>query len=154
MGAVPLLAQANSTQTSSQITKPVTPYGENPNLLHVFAYKAQEGVINTAEKVGKVTEKASPELNQMSTAPGTTPNLLPQILFKRWIREHSRQLNKLTRESELPRSMGWHTATTGAYYSATSKPIIDSYPNYSALTTPFRRYQLCNHRTLNLRGIK
>lgn len=58
MGAVPLLAQANSTQTSSQITKPVTPYGENPNLLHVFAYKAQEGVINTAEKVGKVTEKS------------------------------------------------------------------------------------------------
>ena len=106
MGAVPLLARANSTQTSSQITKPVTPYGENPNLLHVFAYKAQEGVINTAEKVGKVTEKVSPELNQMSTAHGTTPNLLPQILFKRWIREHSRQLNKLTRESRAPEKYG------------------------------------------------
>ena len=44
-------------QTTTQSAKPVKPYGENPNLLHVFAYKAQEGVINTAEKVGEATEK-------------------------------------------------------------------------------------------------
>lgn len=53
MLCAPVFAQTETTQT----TKPIAPYGENPNLLHVFAYKAQEGVINTAEKVGEVTEK-------------------------------------------------------------------------------------------------
>jgi len=53
MFCAPVFAQTETTQT----TKPIAPYGENPNLLHVFAYKAQEGVINTAEKVGEVTEK-------------------------------------------------------------------------------------------------
>ena len=53
MLCAPAFAQTETTQT----TKPIAPYGENPNLLHVFAYKAQEGVINTAEKVGEVTEK-------------------------------------------------------------------------------------------------
>ncbi|WP_312088262.1 hypothetical protein [Acinetobacter variabilis] len=53
MFCAPVFAQTETTQT----TKPIAPYGENPNLLHVFAYKAQEGVINTAEKVGEVIEK-------------------------------------------------------------------------------------------------
>ena len=53
MFCAPVFAQTETTQTN----KPIAPYGENPNLLHVFAYKAQEGVINTAEKVGEVTEK-------------------------------------------------------------------------------------------------
>lgn len=53
---VPVLAQA-ATEQEAQTTKPIAPYGTNPNLLHVFAYKAQQGVINTAEKVGEVTEK-------------------------------------------------------------------------------------------------
>ena len=52
MLSVPALAQS-----TTQSTKPIKPYGDNPNLLHVFAYKAQEGVINTAEKVGEATEK-------------------------------------------------------------------------------------------------
>ncbi|GAA5557643.1 hypothetical protein Asch01_02387 [Acinetobacter schindleri] len=47
-------AQASETQ---QDAKPIAPYGDNPNLLHVFAYKTQQGVINTAEKVGAVAEK-------------------------------------------------------------------------------------------------
>ena len=53
MCCAPAFAQTETRQT----TKPIAPYGENPNLLHVFAYKTQEGVINTAEKVGEVTEK-------------------------------------------------------------------------------------------------
>ena len=60
MFCAPVFAQTEATQT----TKPIAPYGENPNLLHVFAYKAQEGVINTAEKVGEVTEKALPKSNR------------------------------------------------------------------------------------------
>ena len=53
---IPVLTQA-ATESEAQTSKPIAPYGTNPNLLHVFAYKAQEGVINTAEKVGEVTEK-------------------------------------------------------------------------------------------------
>ncbi|MGE8539614.1 MAG: hypothetical protein ACN6NI_10060, partial [Acinetobacter sp.] len=49
---IPALAQAASG-SETQTSKPIAPYGANPNLLHVFAYKAQEGVINTAEKVGE-----------------------------------------------------------------------------------------------------
>ena len=52
-----MLSAPAFAQTTTQPAKPVKPYGENPNLLHVFAYKAQEGVVNTAEKVGEATEK-------------------------------------------------------------------------------------------------
>jgi hypothetical protein len=53
---IPAWAQAASG-SEAQTIKPIAPYGTNPNLLHVFAYKAQEGVINTAEKVGEATQK-------------------------------------------------------------------------------------------------
>ena len=48
---------AQTETTTQQAQKPITPYGENPNIFHVWAYKTQEGVINTAEKVGNATEK-------------------------------------------------------------------------------------------------
>lgn len=57
LSAALMLSIPAFAQTTTQPAKPVKPYGENPNLLHVFAYKAQEGVIHTAEKVGEVTEK-------------------------------------------------------------------------------------------------
>ena len=43
---------AQTETTTQQAQKPITPYGKNPNILHVWAYKTQEGVINTVEKVG------------------------------------------------------------------------------------------------------
>ena len=47
-----------ASETPQQDVKPpIAPYGDNPNLLHVFAYKTQQGVINTAEKVGAAAEK-------------------------------------------------------------------------------------------------
>ncbi|KGT46613.1 hypothetical protein GW12_23530 [Acinetobacter sp. HR7] len=49
--------QASESTEQQGSGKPIKPYGDNPNLLHVFAYKAQEGVINTAEKVGQAAEK-------------------------------------------------------------------------------------------------
>ena len=48
---------AQTETTTQQAQKPITPYGKNPNILHVWAYKTQEGVINTVEKVGTATEK-------------------------------------------------------------------------------------------------
>ena len=48
---------AQTETTTQQAQKPITPYGKNPNIFHVWAYKTQEGVINTAEKVGTATEK-------------------------------------------------------------------------------------------------
>ena len=44
-------------QTAQQSQKPVKPYGSNPNIFHVWAYKAQEGVLNTAAKVGNASER-------------------------------------------------------------------------------------------------
>lgn len=35
----------------------INPYGNNPNIAHVLAYKTQELVIDGAQKVGEVTEK-------------------------------------------------------------------------------------------------
>ena len=48
---------AQSSDTQPQSNKPIQPYADNPNLLHVWAYKTQEGLIQTAQKVGEVTEK-------------------------------------------------------------------------------------------------
>lgn len=46
-----------AAQTQQPAEKPVKPYGDNPNILHVWAYKAQEGVLNTAAKVGNAAER-------------------------------------------------------------------------------------------------
>lgn len=49
---------ANTQQgTLSDTKKLVTPYGDNPNLLHVWAYKAQEGVVGAAKNIGEMTER-------------------------------------------------------------------------------------------------
>lgn len=53
----PLFIQTVQASETQQDAKPIVPYGDNPNLLHVFAYKTQQGVINTAEKVGAAAEK-------------------------------------------------------------------------------------------------
>lgn len=59
---------AQDATAEQQTQKPVKPYGKNPNIFHVWAYKTQEGVINTAEKVGIVAErgvaKVKPSVNQ------------------------------------------------------------------------------------------
>lgn len=47
-------AEANS---STKLHAPIQPYADNPNLLHVWAYKAQQGVLNAADQVGEVAEK-------------------------------------------------------------------------------------------------
>jgi hypothetical protein len=43
-----------STEDSSGL---ISPYGQNPNIFHVFAYKTQEGIKNTANRVGSATER-------------------------------------------------------------------------------------------------
>ncbi len=54
------------------------PYGENPNIFKVFAYKTQEKVINTADKVGEATEngisKIKPKLDQAWDTVTSAPN--------------------------------------------------------------------------------
>ena len=66
MFCAPVFAQTETTQT----TKPIAPYGENPNLLHVFAYKAQEGVINTAEKASDTIQKVDQGATQAAQQTG------------------------------------------------------------------------------------
>lgn len=59
LAAPSLWAQTNTTQpaANNQPQKLVTPYGDNPNLLHVWAYKAQEGVVGAAKNVGEMAER-------------------------------------------------------------------------------------------------
>lgn len=65
-----LLAQTAETapQTEQQNQKLIQPYGKNPNIFHVWAYKAQEGVIGAAKNVGEMTErgvaKVKPSVDQ------------------------------------------------------------------------------------------
>ena len=46
-------------QTAQQSQKPVKPYGSNPNIFHVWAYKTQEGVLGTAKKAGGAAERGA-----------------------------------------------------------------------------------------------
>ena len=53
-----LWAQPEDTSGQNQGTqKPIAAYGDNPNIFHVWAYKAQEGVIGAAKNAGALTEK-------------------------------------------------------------------------------------------------
>ena len=54
---LPTMAQSAETNPEPTSSAPIKPYGDNPNLLHVFAYKAQQGVINGVEKVDELAEK-------------------------------------------------------------------------------------------------
>ena len=73
-------AQKPSTQDSPNSAKAAAhpPYGENPNIFKVFAYKTQEKVINTADKVGEVTEngiaKIKPKVDQAWDTVTAAPN--------------------------------------------------------------------------------
>ena len=115
-------------QTTTQSAKPVKPYGENPNLLHVFAYKAQEGVINTAEKVGEATEKGIAKIK-----PGVD---------RAWSNTKSATSDTLQKVS-----LAWKF-TTGTYRAAAFKPVeCDAKPKYTTDSTPVRiSYQLCGNR--------
>lgn len=44
-------------QTTAETTKKTPPYGDNPNIFKVFAYKTTDKVVDTAEKVGDATER-------------------------------------------------------------------------------------------------
>ena len=55
LASASLWAQDATVQQPTE--KPVKPYGKNPNIFHVWAYKTQEGVLNTAEKVGTAAER-------------------------------------------------------------------------------------------------
>ena len=55
LASASLWAQQPAAQQSE---KPVKPYGSNPNIFHVWAYKTQEGVLGTAKKVGGAAERA------------------------------------------------------------------------------------------------
>ena len=58
LSSAAVCAQNSSEPTQdNQSHKPIRPYADNPNLLHVWAYKTQEGVIQAAQKVGEVTER-------------------------------------------------------------------------------------------------
>lgn len=60
--------ETNSTSSAETTQKIVQPYGNNPNIFHVWAYKAQEGVIGAAKNVGEITErgvaKVKPSVDQ------------------------------------------------------------------------------------------
>lgn len=68
---------AQTETTIQQAQKPITPYGKNPNILHVWAYKTQEGVINTAEKSGLQQKKASKKFALLHTKPWTVQKPSP-----------------------------------------------------------------------------
>lgn len=49
-------------QPAVSTTKKAPPYGDNPNIFKVFAYKTTDKVVDTAEKVGDATERGIDKL--------------------------------------------------------------------------------------------
>ena len=68
-------ALANTEQQQSNGI--IAPYGDNPNIFHVFAYKTQENVIEGAHKVAEVTSSGLSKVKpSLSEAWGNTKNLV------------------------------------------------------------------------------
>ncbi len=67
--ALPTLARSAETPSQTKASTPIKPYGDNPNIFHVFGYKAQQGVINGVEKVdelaGKGISKVKPSVDRV-----------------------------------------------------------------------------------------
>lgn len=64
-----ILATTSIYAQSSSETKTTLPYGDNPNIFKVLAYKTGQAVQNTAEKVGNATEKG---INKIKPKVGET----------------------------------------------------------------------------------
>lgn len=55
--SLPVLAQSAEIDAQTISSAPIRHYGDNPNIFHVFAYKAQQGVIHGIDKVDEFAEK-------------------------------------------------------------------------------------------------
>ena len=68
LASASIWAQETKSTNAETTQKVVQPYGNNPNIFHVWAYKAQEGVIGAAKNVGEMTErgvaKVKPSVDQ------------------------------------------------------------------------------------------
>ncbi|MGE8655015.1 MAG: hypothetical protein ACN6NV_14995 [Acinetobacter gandensis] len=82
--ALPTLAQSAETPSQTKASTPIKPYGDNPNIFHVFGYKAQQGVINGVEKVdelaGKGISKVKPSVDRVwGNTKSATNNTVQQV---------------------------------------------------------------------------
>ncbi|WP_086177022.1 hypothetical protein [Acinetobacter sp. ANC 5054] len=86
LAAPSLWADTNTAQQNAETpAKPlVAPYGDNPNLLHVWAYKTQEGVVGAAKNLGELAErgvsKIKPSVDQAwDNTKSMTNNTVQQV---------------------------------------------------------------------------
>lgn len=91
-------AQANQESSSYLIPR----YGNNPNLAHVLAYKAQEMIVNTAKSIGGYSQKtfnkinpntesstALAQQNNLTDSPSTIPAITPVLALENTALQHS-----------------------------------------------------------------
>ncbi|WOE30572.1 MULTISPECIES: hypothetical protein [unclassified Acinetobacter] len=58
-----LLSTTLFAATADQDTQGlITPYGDNPNIFHVFAYKTQTGIVNGVTRMGAATQRGIDKL--------------------------------------------------------------------------------------------
>lgn len=101
--ALPTLAQSAETPTENTSSAPIRPYGDNPNLLHVFAYKAQQGVINGVDKVDELAEKGiakvKPSVNRVwNNTKSTTSETVQQ--FDQGVQSVTQQANQKIQDTK------------------------------------------------------
>ncbi|OTG80416.1 hypothetical protein B9T31_16145 [Acinetobacter sp. ANC 4558] len=66
--ANPTTSPLNNNQNQADENGLISPYGQNPNIFHVFAYKTQEGIKNTATRIGSATERGWNKLKPKAKA--------------------------------------------------------------------------------------
>lgn len=58
----------------------ITPYGQNPNIFHVFAYKTQESIISGVSRMSAATERGINKLKSKDHAEKTNIPITQQSL--------------------------------------------------------------------------
>lgn len=100
---------APATETQETSNRLISPYGDNPNLFHVFMYKAQDQVVRAGKATERGLAKIGPALDSVF---GVSENELPEK-------------PEITHQSlSQPSSSGAHS------------PAISSNQNATAVTTP------------------
>ena len=107
------------------LSKPIKPYGNNPNIWHVWAYKAQEGVINTTKKVTGAAEKGIEQVKPKAQQAGSVVSQKYEET-KQVIKGETDQPAPIYEGSLSQPNVGSNTATPAPTNNApTSYPVTD-----------------------------
>lgn len=124
------------TERNTQLQQgPIAPYGVNPNIFHVWAYKAQKGVMHGAEKVGEATEKGMQKIRPTAHQALDSAKSIGQQTA-----EQARRTGQRLNQSLSSKSSDSQQETTGQpvpmYQGNLSHPTSQSNPSSGVTLAP------------------